>query len=142
MVNSISIIGTDSSKPIFPILDFFLDVQDSEELRRAVDHINGAIGSKLTLESIATHLNLSPRSLERTFQHYAGMPVHHYIIECRMREAKRMIEETNTRIAEIAFILGYPDAQSFSRAVKKRYGTPPKELRQAAKQKREPLKIL
>ncbi|HET6400785.1 MAG TPA: helix-turn-helix transcriptional regulator [Candidatus Kapabacteria bacterium] len=135
MVNPIPVVGSDSSKPAFPSLDFFQGVRDSEELRGAIDYICSAIGAKLTLESVAAHLNLTPRSLERMFHHHTGMPVHHFIIEYRMREAKRMIQETNIEISEIAITLGYPDAQSFSRAVKKRYGYPPKELKRILKEK-------
>jgi AraC-like DNA-binding protein len=55
-----------------------------------------------------------------------------FIKQIRLEKAKELLIETNYSIYEIAFSVGYPDANYFSRSFSKIYGFPPSQFRQAS----------
>ncbi len=128
-MSELSTITMDARKLARKMIGHIPDGPASDTIQGAMERISDEIGGKITLESLAKELNCSPRTLERWFERYTGFPVHQLIIECRLGLAKRLIEDTGIRIADIALTLGYPDAQSFSRAVKSRFGSAPTVLR-------------
>ena len=49
-----------------------------------------------------------------------------------MREAARLLRETQKHITEITILVGYDNANYFSRIFKKQYGTSPSEYRRGS----------
>ncbi len=79
-------------------------------------------------ECIAHHLHLSPRSLQR---HLAdeGCSYDLLLNECRQNLALLHMRDHDTTLSEIAYLLGFPDASSFSRAFKRWTGLTPGQYR-------------
>ena len=59
------------------------------------------------------------------------MPPLKYLQRIRMEKAKRLLQETDATITEIALSLGYPNLYSFTRAFKIYYKVPPITMRGA-----------
>ena len=55
-----------------------------------------------------------------------------FIKQIRLEKAKELLIETNHSIYDIAFSVGYPDANYFSRSFSKVYGFTPSRFRQAS----------
>ena len=55
-----------------------------------------------------------------------------YITNIKMREAARLLRETQKHITEITILVGYDNANYFSRIFKKQYGTSPSEYRRGS----------
>ncbi|MEZ1842764.1 helix-turn-helix domain-containing protein, partial [Pseudomonas putida] len=58
-----------------------------------------------------------------------GVPPHTYQLQCRVRQAKRLLLEERP-LAELAQHLGFYDQAHFSRLFRRTYGLPPARLRQ------------
>ena len=72
----------------------------------------------------ASHLNISEVYLRRIFVKYAGIPTWKYIRKIRLEKARQLLLDKAT-VKSTAYMTGYPDVYSFSRAYKDYFGYPP-----------------
>ena len=84
----------------------------------------------LALEPIARHLGYSSRGLQRRLTD-CGTTFHNLLEQTRREMAKRYIEETDFRISEISYRLGFSTIGNFTRAAKRWFGCAPREYRQS-----------
>jgi len=84
---------------------------------------------KVTLEDAAKTVGLSPKYLSRIFKSETGTGFSEYRIDLKIREAKKMLEQTGYNINQISDKLGYENVESFIRAFKKITGTTPSDFR-------------
>lgn len=87
----------------------------------------------LTLAQVAHHVALSPNYLATLFKRQLGRTIIDFLTEMRIEEAKRLLAETDRKVAEIAYQVGYHSPYYFSRAFRKVVGRSPKAFREAAK---------
>ena len=87
----------------------------------------------LTLAQVAHHVALSPNYLATLFKRQFGRTIIDFLTEVRVEEAKRLLAETDRKVAEIAYDVGYHSPYYFSRAFKKASGRSPKAYREAAR---------
>jgi AraC-like DNA-binding protein len=81
-------------------------------------------GSVPTLEQVASHFNLSSRTLRRHLQ-ARGLSYQGLLDEVRYEEARRYLTSTELGVDSIARLLGYAEARSFRTAFKRWAGMPP-----------------
>lgn len=74
---------------------------------------------------LAKWARLSPSRFRTVFLQEHGLTAGEYLTVCRMREAKRLLSETDEPIKAIATAIGYADAVVFHRAFKMRVGQTP-----------------
>lgn len=84
----------------------------------------------LSLQQIAEYVNFSPAYLNVLFRSETGMTVKQYLIDCRIREAKRLLRNPKVRITEIAQRCGYSNSNYFAKAFKELTGLAPGEYRE------------
>lgn len=80
---------------------------------------------------LALGVGLSKRQLERLFRRHLGTTLGHYYMSIRLKSARRMVEQTNLRIAEIAFACGFSSPTYFSQLYRAAYGYSPRQDRRA-----------
>jgi AraC-like DNA-binding protein len=99
--------------------------------RQLTDHVvrylETHIGESLTLGQIAGDLGYSVPQMKKLFRLQMRRGVIDYFISLKMDEAKRLMQEGEMNISEIALRLGYADASYFSRLFKARYNMTPTE---------------
>jgi AraC-like DNA-binding protein len=102
----------------------------SEEhaLGPAIRHIERHFRSTIRSESIAGCCNLSPFRFSRLFKETFGMTFRDYLINYRLREAYRLLENPNVTVADVAFAVGFNDPSYFTRIFKQRVGMAPSAL--------------
>ncbi|MCM3629611.1 response regulator [Paenibacillus glycanilyticus] len=83
----------------------------------------------LSLEGIAGELNVSSVYLSRIFKQEMGASFISMLTTARMKEAIRLLNETELAIHEIAEKTGYESQHYFSTAFKKTTGLPPNQYR-------------
>ncbi len=102
--------------------------------------LDGAVGPALelihrrpeerwTVTSLASHVRISKSSFSERFHALVGIPPLRYLTEYRMRKACRLLLDTELGVKEIASMVGYDSASSFSNAFKRRTGKSPAEYR-------------
>lgn len=80
-------------------------------------------------------LNYSEGHFRKLFREQTGMSPVHYLTECRLAHAKRMLEQKNTGGAAIGYIAlrsGFYDQRYFARLFKQRFGMTPQAYRKEA----------
>lgn len=82
------------------------------------EYISENYKEALTLESLADKFFLSKYYFCRSFKEITGYGVNEYINIHRIKEAKRLLEETDMSISEISFYLGYKSLTYFEKVFK------------------------
>ena len=85
-------------------------------------------GGEPSLERIAEHLGLTPRTLQRKLQEL-GTSYNDVLDQMRRQLAMRYLREPQMAICEVAYLLGFSESSSFHRAFKRWTGVTPKEFR-------------
>jgi AraC-like DNA-binding protein len=89
-------------------------------------------GSYPTLESLATYLSVSPRTLIRRLRD-EGTSYHELLDEVRKELAEWYLLKSSESVEAIAERLGYIDTSNFSRTFRRWFGISPGQFRQAGK---------
>ena len=91
--------------------------------------INGGFKNNITLEYVASVLNLSVRQTNRIIQKNYGVPFSKLILEQKMQYAAKLLSDSSLSIAEIAKRSGYSTTKGFYYSFKKKYQMLPSEYR-------------
>ncbi len=100
---------------------------------QAVRYIEDNLNRQLSLEEIATHVNVSTRQLTRLFATFAGTSPAQYVRVTRLDRASAMLTRTELPIKEIAHQIGFTDVQYFTRCFTSHFGVSPGAFRNGAR---------
>ena len=78
-------------------------------------------------EALAEDLGISPRQLRRRLRAISGESPHAMIQRLRLERAAQLLEARAGTVAEIAYRVGFKNADHFSTAYRKHFGHPPSE---------------
>ena len=81
------------------------------------------------LKELAMQVGTNTKRLNEAFRHCAGTTVFEYLREERMKEARRLLQNTTMPINEIAAMVGYKSSANFATAFKERFGVSPSHVR-------------
>ncbi|MDR1538771.1 MAG: helix-turn-helix domain-containing protein [Clostridiales bacterium] len=90
-------------------------------------YIKANLSKHLSLTEVAAVFNFSPSYLSQYFVKYAGINFVEYITAERVATAKKMLENGDALIYEIARQLGFENSFYFSKVFKKAEGVSPRE---------------
>lgn len=88
---------------------------DNPHLRKALIFIRDHARKPMVVRDVARASGLSRRSLELNFSRFLGRTILQEIKRARTDQIARLLVESDTAIAEIAEILGFPDVQHVAR---------------------------
>lgn len=100
-------------------------------VKRAKAIIHEYYNTGITLDEIASRLNITPEYLGTIFHNEAGETFSSYIRNYRMSKAKELLLGTNLKLYEIAERVGYSDPKYFSRVFKESTGMLPADFRKS-----------
>lgn len=92
-------------------------------------YVTRNISKKITLDDVCSELNVSKPHLCRIMKREFGVSFTQYVNFIKMNKAKLMLKSGNHHINEIASLLGYDNANYFSRLFKTKTGASPVEYR-------------
>ena len=105
------------------------------KLRRAIalidHHLSDEEEGRVALRAVATNVHMSYFHFSRAFKQSMGMTATNYIAERRIERAKKMLEETEMPISEIALRSGFSSQSHFTTAFRRLAGATPKAFRSA-----------
>jgi len=104
------------------------DVLDTY-LEKAIAIIREQCMNDLSLKSVADQLYISESYLAKLFKNKTNYTFLELLTLYRMKEAVRLLEETDMKIYEIALRTGYKDTRYFSNVFRKIVGVNPAEYR-------------
>lgn len=82
-----------------------------------------------SLQDAADHVNLSAGHLSKVFSHEVGQTFIEYLTQTRIHKAMELLQTTQAKSYEIAFMVGYNDAHYFSNLFKRVTGMTTKQFR-------------
>ena len=100
----------------------------SKPVVHCINYIYSHLHMRITLESLAGEVSLSPGYLSRLFKKEMGMSVSQYISMQKIETAKNMLRYSDYSPASIASILGYPAQSYFTECFRKATGVTPKRF--------------
>jgi two-component system response regulator YesN len=96
-------------------------------------YIEAHYKENITRESIANDLFFNGYYLSRLFKQNTGMSIFEYLFQVRINEAKRLLLNTDKKISDIVFDVGYNHFSHFANTFKKHTGLTPKSFRELNK---------
>ncbi len=88
-------------------------------------HINAHVRERLSLNEVAAVFAISPSYLSQLFSKYNDCGFVEYVNNCKIKEAKKLLDDSTLKVYEIAEILGFESAFYFSKVFKKVEGISP-----------------
>jgi AraC family transcriptional regulator, regulatory protein of adaptative response / DNA-3-methyladenine glycosylase II len=101
----------------------------SAVVRRALRLIDEGILDHASVDELASKLGLGARHLRRLFLQHVGASPISFAQTRRLQFAKRLLDETNLPITEIALAAGFGSLRRFNTAFRQTYKRAPRELR-------------
>lgn len=84
---------------------------------------------QITLEETAEKANLSKEAFCRFFKLRTRKTFSQYVLQLRINEAQKLLQETDLGVSEIAFRVGFENLSYFNRSFKTILGKSPREFR-------------
>lgn len=100
-----------------------------ESVHKAIKFIETYYSSNIKVKDICDALYISPPHLHKIFLKFAGKTPYQYIMECRHKKAKEMLETTGASIEEIARQSGFVNTPHFSTTFRQKEGMSPLEYK-------------
>lgn len=98
-------------------------------VQKIIRYIQVKYSEDITVEDIAYICGLNRSYLTRLFKDATGYTPQQYLINYRMKIAKTLLKKENHPVQQVAFMVGYSDSFTFSKAFKKIVGLSPTEYR-------------
>lgn len=100
------------------------------QLARVTAHIHDHLAEPLDLAALAVVADLSPYHWHRIYHALMGETVVDTVRRLRLHQASGELAQTTLSVTEIARRVGYPNAQSFTRAFRQAFGQSPQRWRE------------
>ncbi len=104
-------------------------------MTQAIDYIKKNYNKNISVESISDLLGIERSYLSRLFKTYKNKSTQNYIIDYRIKQAKRLFKEEDMNVSQVSTAVGYTNIYCFSRIFKNRVGMPPKEYMDMCRKK-------
>jgi YesN/AraC family two-component response regulator len=114
-----------------------MDGDDHASIKRSISLALRLIAERyaedLSLDSIASYIEISPAYFCRLFKRETGVNFKDYLTDFRLEKAKEALRDPRRKVYEIAEAVGFRDNRYFSEIFKKRVGLSPLEFRDASR---------
>ena len=98
-------------------------------IRRVITVLDEQYRDPPSLAQLAETVGLSSSRLAHLFRKEVGMAIQSYVVERRLLMAAMMVVQTDERISQIAYSVGFGDVSNFNHSFKRRFGMSPREYR-------------
>ncbi|MSS77494.1 response regulator [Anaerococcus sp. WCA-380-WT-2B] len=90
-----------------------------------IAYIEKNYGEKISISDLEKKLNYSESMLNKKFKEYTSITFNDYLNRVRIKEAIKLLENTELMIIDIAFLCGFSNQKYFSKVFKKFVGISP-----------------
>ncbi|MGN0243329.1 MAG: response regulator [Lachnospiraceae bacterium] len=107
----------------------FDDCKNKEKMNEALRYIHENYGKDLNMAVVSNHISMNYSLFSLTFKQYTGVNFVNYLKELRMKEAKRLLQDTEEKVIHISHMVGYDNEKHFMKTFKTMCGVSPTEYR-------------
>lgn len=101
----------------------------ADRLEKTVAMLRQNPNKNYSIDDLARQAAISPGHFIARFKQLTGMPPRHFLLECRMEQAKQRLAHTDLAITRLALDLGFNTSQHFASAFKRATGMTPSAWR-------------
>jgi YesN/AraC family two-component response regulator len=98
-------------------------------LKQSISYINKHIESTIDIQEIAKKTPWGYNHYIRIFKEYVGLTPYQYVVKKRIERAETLLIETDLKILQISFNLGFDSHGAFTKMFKKITGQTPEQYR-------------
>lgn len=98
------------------------------KLQRALHYVHQHLAEEISLEAIATHLNMSQFYFCRLFKQSMGITPYQYLLQQRVERAKQLLLQDESSIADVALAAGFANQSHLCVQFKRIVGVTPKQF--------------
>ena len=91
-------------------------------LRTVCDYIKGNLDRDLSLAELANIAGFSVPHFKPLFRHAMGLPVHRYVVECRVERARQLLLQGDRSMGDIAIEAGFTHQSHMARCLRRVLG--------------------
>ncbi len=102
-------------------------VHSNSPIAPAIDYIKLHILENIQLKELSHQACMSPTSFYRYFKREMGMSPMEFVLNEKIKYAKKLLSNPKINIAEVSYATGFEDANYFIRLFKKHEGVTPKQ---------------
>lgn len=106
-------------------------VKSNQIVSKAIQLVKQRFRENITLDIVAEELGVSSFYLSKLFHKHTGMNFTEYLTQKRIAQAKRLLENGEMNIKEIAYATGFNSQSYFSKIFKKYVGIAPSDYKGA-----------
>jgi AraC family transcriptional regulator len=99
------------------------------KLHQIIDYIQVNLERNIGLEEFAEMTQLSSHHFGKLFKQSMGVPLHRYVLKCRIERAKELLVNTQLSMAEIAQTVGFYDQSHFTNVFRRQTNLTPRQYR-------------
>lgn len=101
----------------------------STPIRNVINYIQLNLDDTLNLEILAAESKRNPKYLSSTFKQEVGVGINDYINTARIQRSLTLLRNTDDTVAHIAMLVGFHDANYFTKVFSKEMGCTPSQYR-------------
>ncbi|MCR9141619.1 MAG: helix-turn-helix domain-containing protein [bacterium] len=116
-----------------PATEWTITPRTEALLQKTIARIQTDFRSEISRESLAQELDWNPDNLGRFFKMYTGERVGDFINRLRVECAAELLRDTEDRVTEIAFAVGFDSLKTFNRNFARILHTTPSEFRKISR---------
>ena len=107
---------------------YIANEETASKIKHAKQLIIEQMNQPPSLDELAKAVGLNIKKLKTDFKGFYGAPVFTFLLNYKMELAKKLLQEQQLNVNEIALHLGYSTSSHFIAAFKRKYGTTPKQF--------------
>lgn len=104
-----------------------------ESVERVIEVMRNQMDQPMTLQQMAKIGFASPYHFNRTFRQVTGVPPFQFLYALRLEAAKRLLTQTQKKVIDICYEVGYNSVGTFTRRFADVLGVSPTRLRKLAR---------
>jgi AraC-like DNA-binding protein len=112
---------------------FSTSQHEPEPVRLAKTYIMQHLAEPMSLEHVASQVNVSPFHFCKVFKRATGMTFTDFVNHARVEKARRMLMKPEARITEVAYDVGFQSLSHFNRSFRRIASESPTEFRSRLK---------
>jgi AraC family transcriptional regulator len=101
------------------------------QVQSVVDFILGNLTKNLSLPEVASVTGISSSHFSVLFKQSIGLPVHKYVVKCRVEHAVELLSKGTVNLSDVALKSGFADQSHMSRCMRRFIGLTPGEVKRS-----------
>ena len=111
------------------LVDEYDNYKSKSKIQSAIVYIHENYKKDLNMAVVSNHISMNYSLFSSAFKQYTNQNFVEYLKSIRMKEAKKILEQTDKKIIEISQMVGYNNEKHFMKIFRKTFGVTPSEYR-------------